>query len=211
MANRIKVAVSQTILTLHAQGWSFRKIAWTLGIHRETASRYVRAQVAKPASNEARTWMPRGRRPGSSSPLKKSAGKIARPTNVSFFEAFVARAISPRWRLGEKLDFFNGLLDAESEPTQDEPMDDISEDSADTIPTREDQEASAMPFQCNGCGKKTESYFSAVRTYFRDCHYCQDCSENGTMEEKERERHEKKVIRERTRRTSRKRNGENSF
>jgi hypothetical protein len=28
--------------------------------------------------------------------LKKSAGKIARPTYVSFFEALVARAISPR-------------------------------------------------------------------------------------------------------------------
>jgi transposase len=53
MANRIKVAVSQTILTLHAQGWSFRRIARTLGIHRETVSRYVRALMAKPASNPA--------------------------------------------------------------------------------------------------------------------------------------------------------------
>ena len=38
MANRIKVAVSSTILTLHEQGWSFRRIARTLGIHRETAN-----------------------------------------------------------------------------------------------------------------------------------------------------------------------------
>ena len=53
MANRIKVAVSQTILTLHEQGWSFRRIARTLGIHRETVSRYVRGQMAKPASNPA--------------------------------------------------------------------------------------------------------------------------------------------------------------
>ena len=51
MANRIKVAVSSTILTLHEQGWSFRRIAQTLGIHRETVSRYVRGQAAKPASN----------------------------------------------------------------------------------------------------------------------------------------------------------------
>ena len=36
MANRIKVAVSQTVLTLHEQGWSYRNIARTLGIHRET-------------------------------------------------------------------------------------------------------------------------------------------------------------------------------
>jgi transposase len=53
MANRIKVAVSQTIVTLHAQGWSFRRIARTLGVHRETVSRYVRGQIAKPASNPA--------------------------------------------------------------------------------------------------------------------------------------------------------------
>ena len=53
MANRIKVAVSSTILTLHEQGWSFRRIAQTLGIHRETVSRYVRGQVAQSASNPA--------------------------------------------------------------------------------------------------------------------------------------------------------------
>ena len=53
MANRIKVAVSQTIVTLHTQGWSFRRIARTLGIHRETVSRYVRGQIAKSASNPA--------------------------------------------------------------------------------------------------------------------------------------------------------------
>jgi hypothetical protein len=39
--------------------------------------------------------------------LKKSTGRIARPTKDSFFEAFVARAISPRWRFAEKCDFFN--------------------------------------------------------------------------------------------------------
>ena len=68
MANRIKVAVSQTILTLHAQGWSFRRIARTLGIHRETVSRYVRAEMAKPASNPT---------PGSEGPQEP---KPANPT-----------------------------------------------------------------------------------------------------------------------------------
>lgn len=55
MANRIKVAVSQTILTLQAQGWSFRRIARAVGIHRETVSRYVRAQmVPRPDSGPSR-------------------------------------------------------------------------------------------------------------------------------------------------------------
>ena len=39
--------------------------------------------------------------------LKKSAGRIARPAYGALFKAFVARAISPRWRFEEKWDFFN--------------------------------------------------------------------------------------------------------
>ena len=53
MANRIKVAIAVSILTLRQQGWSFRRIAKALGVHRETVARYVRlAQAgAKPATN----------------------------------------------------------------------------------------------------------------------------------------------------------------
>jgi len=53
MANRIKVAIAVSILTLRQQGWSFRRIAKALGVHRETVARYVRlAQTgAKPATN----------------------------------------------------------------------------------------------------------------------------------------------------------------
>ena len=42
MANLLKVAVVHTILTLRQQGWSFRRIATEVGIHRETVARYVR-------------------------------------------------------------------------------------------------------------------------------------------------------------------------
>jgi transposase len=42
MANRLKMAKIQSILSLHAQGWSRRRIARELGIDRETVSRYVR-------------------------------------------------------------------------------------------------------------------------------------------------------------------------
>ena len=68
-------------------------------------------------------------------------------------------------------------------------MEDEAEESEDSTSASED-EGLSMPFECNGCGKKMESYFSEVRTYFRDYRYCQDCSEDGTMEEKEQERHE---------------------
>ena len=53
MANRIKVAIASSILTLRQQGWSLRKIARTLQLDRETVARHVHlAQVGpKPASN----------------------------------------------------------------------------------------------------------------------------------------------------------------
>jgi len=41
MANRLKMARVQSILSLHAQGWSRRRIARELDIDRETVSRYV--------------------------------------------------------------------------------------------------------------------------------------------------------------------------
>ena len=41
MGNRLKMARVQSILSLHAQGWSRRRIARELGIDRETVSRYV--------------------------------------------------------------------------------------------------------------------------------------------------------------------------
>ena len=41
MANQLKMATVQFILSLHAQGWSGRRIARELGVNRETVSRYV--------------------------------------------------------------------------------------------------------------------------------------------------------------------------
>ena len=48
MANHLKVAKVLSIRTLHAQGWSQRRIARELGINRETVARYLQA-AAKPA------------------------------------------------------------------------------------------------------------------------------------------------------------------
>jgi len=46
MANQLKMARIQDIHILAAQGWSFRRIARELGVHRETVARYVRAAEA---------------------------------------------------------------------------------------------------------------------------------------------------------------------
>jgi transposase len=52
MANRLNMALVQSILTLHQHGWSRRRIARELGVHRETVGRYVGgAGAAKPADN----------------------------------------------------------------------------------------------------------------------------------------------------------------
>ncbi len=51
MTNQIKMAVSDSIHVLVAQGWSQRRIARELGLNRETVSRHIRlgAEASKPA------------------------------------------------------------------------------------------------------------------------------------------------------------------
>lgn len=49
MANRLKMAMVQALLTLHARGWSQRRIARELGIDRETVARHIRLAAANPA------------------------------------------------------------------------------------------------------------------------------------------------------------------
>ena len=48
MANQLKVAKVLSIQTLHAQGWSQRRIARELGIHRDTVARHL-GESSKPA------------------------------------------------------------------------------------------------------------------------------------------------------------------
>ena len=49
MSNLLKMAMVQSILSLHAQGWSQRRIARALGIDRETVRRHVQ-EYSKPAN-----------------------------------------------------------------------------------------------------------------------------------------------------------------
>jgi len=53
MANQLKMAMVNAILTLKQRGWSQRRIARELGINRETVARYVnlRESDSKPATN----------------------------------------------------------------------------------------------------------------------------------------------------------------
>ncbi|MBK8915101.1 MAG: helix-turn-helix domain-containing protein [Phycisphaerales bacterium] len=44
MANRLKMAKVHSIQTLHAAGWSQRRIARVLGVDRGTVARYVQAR-----------------------------------------------------------------------------------------------------------------------------------------------------------------------
>ena len=56
MANQLKMAIVQSILSLHAQGWSGRRIAQELGVDRGTVSRYVELeQSGQKTSNPANT------------------------------------------------------------------------------------------------------------------------------------------------------------
>jgi hypothetical protein len=54
MANQLKMAAVDTILTLYGLGWSQRRIAGELGIDRETVARYIHSAPteAKPATNQ---------------------------------------------------------------------------------------------------------------------------------------------------------------
>ena len=49
--NELKVTQQQTIVALHKQGWSKRKIARDLGIDRQTVRRYLAGAEAKPPAN----------------------------------------------------------------------------------------------------------------------------------------------------------------
>jgi transposase len=73
MANELKMATIQSILLLHAQGWSQQRIADALDLDRGTVSRYVRqaAQAAPPDSGQ-----------GSSKPANLPTGSSSKTPNL---------------------------------------------------------------------------------------------------------------------------------
>lgn len=55
MANQLRVAQIHSILTLYERGWSCRRIARELGIHRETVARHVRVRGSDPPGSKPAT------------------------------------------------------------------------------------------------------------------------------------------------------------
>src|SRR5262249_11201265 len=55
MSNLLKMAVAESIRTLHRRGWSQRRIADELGINRETVARYLRLAEPTPKPANAPT------------------------------------------------------------------------------------------------------------------------------------------------------------
>jgi len=49
MANQLKMAMVNAILTLQQRGWSQRRIARELGIDRETVARHIHLPGAEPS------------------------------------------------------------------------------------------------------------------------------------------------------------------
>ena len=76
MANRLKMALADSILRLHGHGWSHRRIARELGVHRETVSRHVglAASDVKPASNAPTGSTPATNAPSGIDPSKPANG-----------------------------------------------------------------------------------------------------------------------------------------
>jgi len=58
MANLLKMAISETVRTLHRRGWSQRRIAEELGVNRETVARHLRLPESGPKPANAPTGSP---------------------------------------------------------------------------------------------------------------------------------------------------------
>ena len=82
MANLLKMAIVQSILSLHAQGWSARRIAEALEVHRETVSRYIHAADSA-ASKPANAPILPGRVPSDSKPATPSPVDDLAPIGAS--------------------------------------------------------------------------------------------------------------------------------
>ena len=79
MANELKMANIQSILTLNKRGWSNRRIARELGIHRDTVGRHLRLASKNAASDELG-----GSKPAKAPPGSKPQGRKGRSACAPF-------------------------------------------------------------------------------------------------------------------------------
>ena len=86
MANLLKMAISETIRTLHRRGWSQRRIADELGVNRETVARHLRLPEPGPKPANA---------PAGSQPADGAAKPAIAPTGSGEADDAPDRAVAP--------------------------------------------------------------------------------------------------------------------
>ena len=81
--NQLNVSLQHSITTLSAKGWSARKIARELGVHRETVGRYLQpvSSESKPAIPPIGSASPSDPNPAIL-PTGSGAASVSKPANV---------------------------------------------------------------------------------------------------------------------------------
>ena len=81
--NQLNVSLQHSITTLAAKGWSARKIARELGVHRETVGRYLQpvAPESKPAIPPTGSASPSNPNPAIP-PTGSEAASVSKPADV---------------------------------------------------------------------------------------------------------------------------------
>ena len=90
MANELKMAKKYAVLGLLEKGWSYRRIARELGIHRETIARYDRIENPKPSISPAGSEEGCGSKPANP-PTGSVDGAGAKPANPPTGSMVIAR------------------------------------------------------------------------------------------------------------------------
>lgn len=86
MANQLKMATIDTIRTLREQGWSLRRIARTLGIHRDTVARHLeRAKLGRAPTGSEEVKL--GQAPIGSEALPAARSRTSQPSLCAPFRA----------------------------------------------------------------------------------------------------------------------------
>jgi hypothetical protein len=86
MSNLFKMAVRDTIRTLHHWGWSQRRIADELGINRETVARHLRPAdpPSRPANAPPGSTVSQGAsKPANAPPGSETDQDVAKPANAT--------------------------------------------------------------------------------------------------------------------------------
>ena len=103
MANQLKMALIETILTLHRRRWSQRRIARELNIHRETVARHLReaSGQSKPAKAPIGSELADGNSKPAKAPIGSEAVAKEAPTEATIgaeADSALSRSLCAPWR-----------------------------------------------------------------------------------------------------------------